>query len=648
MKTLNIDIETYSSVDLPKCGVYAYADSPDFEILLFAYSVDGGPVEVIELAQGKKLPNEIMKALTDEAVLKIAYNANFERTCLAAYFKTEMPPEQWRCTAVDASRLGLPGYLAGVAQALKLEIQKDAAGTALINYFSKPCKPTKTNGGRTRNLPEHDPEKWQQYIKYNRRDVEVEMAIRNKIDPALSVSQFEQDLWSLDQRINDRGVNLDIQLVKQAIKCNEEFETKLMEESKSITGLENPNSRAQLLEWLRKQGIETETLRKDDVKRLLKEDISDDVRTVLENRQELARASVSKYQAMERSVCSDGRVRGLLQFYGAGRTGRWAGRLVQVQNLTKNYIKDIENASKLIKAGAFDAIDLLFKESRNDILSQLVRTALIPSKGHRFIVSDFSAIEARIIAWYAGEKWRLNVFQTHGKIYEASASAMFNVPIESIHKGSPLRQKGKIAELALGYQGGPYALVSMGALEMGLKESELQGLVDAWRAANPNIVQFWYAVNTAAINAVKYKGTEKTHGLVFQYLRGILYITLPSGRKLAYIRPRLEPNKFGTESIVFDGLDEKNKWGKVHTYGGKLAENIVQATARDCLAVAMMRLYKAGYQIVMHIHDEVVLDVPYRFGSLDEVEEIMSETIEWAPGLPLNADSFETDFYMKD
>lgn len=648
LKTLNIDIETYSGVDLLKSGVYAYADSPDFEILLFAYSVDGGPVEVVDMARGEQLPEEILVALHDLHVTKIAYNANFERTCIAAHFGIEQYPEQWRCTAVDASRLGLPGYLAGVAQALKLDIQKDTAGTALINYFSKPCKPTKANGGRTRNLPEHDPEKWQQYVDYNRRDVEVEIAIRQKIDPALEVSKFEQDLWSLDQHINDRGVRLDLQLVNQAIACNEEFAGELMEESKKITGLANPNSRVQLLGWLKEQGAKTETLRKDDVERMLNDNITPSVRTVLEHRQELSRASVSKYRAMERAVCSDGRVRGILQFYGAGRTGRWAGRIVQPQNLTKNYIRDIENASKLVKAGAFDAIDFLFKESRNDILSQLVRTALVASKGNRLIVSDFSAIEARIISWFAQEKWRLNVFHTHGKIYEASAAQMFSVPIESIDRGSDLRAKGKVAELALGYQGGPFALEQMGALEEGIKKEELQGLVDAWRRANPKIVDFWWACNRAAIEAIKYRKKVKTHGVEFHHHRGVLYITLPSGRKLAYVRPRIIKGKFGQPAIEFDGLNAANKWGQVETYGGKLVENIVQATARDCLAVAMMNVEKEGYKIVMHVHDELVTDTPYGFGSLAEVEEIMSQPIPWAPGLPLDADGFETEFYMKD
>lgn len=648
MHTLNCDIETYSDVDLIKCGVYAYADSPNFEILLFAYSVDGAPVEVVDLAQGEELPVEIYQALTDPAVQKVAYNANFERTCIAAHYGIKQPPEEWKCTAVDASRLGLPGNLAGVAQALKLDTQKDAAGKALIKYFSVPCNPTKVNGGRTRNLPEHNPEKWQQYKVYNRIDVEVEMAIREKIDPALEVQPEEQALWSLDQRINDRGVQLDRVLVDQAIACNEEFATELMNHSKWITNLANPNSRAQLLDWLKENGAETETLRKDDVERMLTQDIPDDVRTVLEHRQELSRASVSKYKAMERSVCSDGRVKGLLQFYGAGRTGRWAGRIVQVQNLTKNYIPDIENASRVIKAGNFDAVDLLFKESKNDILSQLVRTALVASPGNRLIVSDFSAIEARVIAWFANEKWRLKVFETHGKIYEASAAEMFSVPIESITKGSDLRQRGKVSELALGYQGGPGALKAMGALDMGLEEHELQGLVDAWRKANKNIVQFWYACNTAAIEAIEGKTTVKTHNLVFQCTRGILYITLPSGRKLAYVKPRIIEGKFGQDSIEFDGLNSVGKWGPVETYGGKLAENIVQATARDCLAYSMLNVDAAGYDIVMHVHDELVTDTPYGFGSLAEVEEIMAQPIPWAPGLPLNADGFETEFYMKD
>lgn len=648
MKVLNIDIETFSSVDLIKCGVYAYADSPDFEILLFAYSADGAPVEVVDLAQGEKLPHDIIVALHNIHVTKIAYNANFERTCIAAHFGIPQDPAEWKCTAVDASRLGLPGNLAGVAEALNLDQQKDTAGKALIRYFSIPCKPTKTNEGRTRNLPEHDREKWEMYKEYNRIDVEVEMAIRKKIDPALSVSPFEQDLWSLDQRINDRGVYLDRLLVDQAIECNEEFASELMDESKEITGLTNPNSRAQLLEWLKENGAETETLRKDDVERMLAEPQTEEVRTVLEHRQELSRASVSKYKAMERSVCSDGRIKGLLQFYGAGRTGRWAGRIVQVQNLTKNYLSDIENASYVVKAGNFGTLDLLFKESKNDILSQLVRTALIASPGNRLIVSDFSAIEARVIAWFAQENWRLRVFETHGKIYEASAAEMFNVPIESIDKGSDLRQRGKVSELALGYQGGPGALKAMGALDMGLEEGELQGLVNAWRAANKNIVNFWYACDRAAIEAVRDRTSVKTHGIVFQHLKGILYVTLPSGRQLAYVKPRIVEGKFGQPSIEFMGLNSVGKWGKVETYGGKLVENIVQATARDCLAESMMRVEEAGYRIVMHVHDELVTDTPIGFGSLAEVEEIMSQPIDWAPGLTLNAEGFETTFYMKD
>lgn len=648
MKVLNIDIETFSSVDLIKCGVYAYADSPDFEILLFAYSVDGGPVEVVDLAQGGALPPAIYIALAEPTVQKVAYNANFERTCIAAHYGIKQPPEQWKCTAVDASRLGLPGNLAGVAEALNLDQQKDTAGKALIRYFSIPCKPTKTNEGRTRNLPEHDREKWEMYKEYNRIDVEVEMAIRKKIDPALSVSPFEQDLWSLDQRINDRGVYLDRLLVDRAIQCNEEFAKELMAESKELTGLANPNSPAQLRGWLSEQGVDLPNMQAETIDNALHSMSESDVKQVLVNRRQLSKASVSKYKAMERSVCSDGRIKGLLQFYGAGRTGRWAGRIVQVQNLTKNYLSDIENASYVVKAGNFGTLDLLFKESKNDILSQLVRTALIASPGNRLIVSDFSAIEARVIAWFAQENWRLRVFETHGKIYEASAAEMFNVPIESIDKGSDLRQRGKVSELALGYQGGPGALKAMGALDMGLEEGELQGLVNAWRAANKNIVNFWYACDRAAIEAVRDKTSVKTHGIVFQHLKGILYVTLPSGRQLAYVKPRIVEGKFGQPSIEFMGLNSVGKWGKVETYGGKLVENIVQATARDCLAESMMRVEEAGYRIVMHVHDELVTDTPIGFGSLAEVEEIMSQPIDWAPGLTLTAEGFETTFYMKD
>lgn len=647
MKELSIDIETFSSVDLLKAGVYAYVDSPDFEILIFAYSVDGSPVYVIDLAQGERVPPIILDMLQDSNVLKTAFNANFERTCIAKHFGMGMNPSMWRCTAVDASTLGMPGYLAGVAEVMKLDVQKDAAGKNLIKYFSLPCKPTKVNEGRTRNYPHHDLEKWEQYKAYCKMDVEVEMAIRKKIKPFL-VDGFEQELWALDQRINDKGVKIDRQLVTQAIKANKQFAEDMMEESKRITGLANPNSRVQLLGWLSEQGIESTTLQKDDVLEMLETVENEHVRRVLEHRQELSKASVKKYEAMERSVCSDGRVRGLLQFYGAGRTGRWAGRIVQVQNLTKNYVKDIETASLLVKSDSFEALDFLYEESRTNLLSQLIRTAFIPSENSRLIVSDFSAIEARVIAWFAGEQWRLNVFNTHGKIYEASAAQMFNVPIESIDKTSPLRQKGKVSELALGYQGGPGALVQMGALDMGLEESELQGLVDAWRNANPNIVQFWYAVNTAAIKAVRDRVPTQTHGLTFEVTKGLLFITLPSGRKLAYVKPVLEQNKFDRLSIVYEGLNDKKQWGRIHTYGGKLVENIVQATARDCLAVSMLRVDAAGYDIVMHVHDEIVIDAPNDFGSLTDVEEIMSLPIDWAEGLPLGSDGFETLYYRKD
>lgn len=572
-RTLSIDLETFSSVDIKKAGAYAYADSPDFEILIFAYSLNGAPVEVLDLAQGDVIDDELKQMILDPAITKIAYNANFERVCLAAHFKQEMPPDEWRCTAVDSSRLGLPGYLAGVAEALKLDMQKDTAGKALIKYFSVPCKPTKVNEGRTRNLPEHDPEKWQMYLDYCKRDVEVEMGIRDKISSVLEVTDFEQSLWSLDQRINDRGVMLDHTLVTQAIQCNKEYAAVLKEESLRITGLQNPNSVAQLSDWLKEKGLEVPNLQAETVDNLIGETDDSDVKTVLQNRRQLSKASIKKYQAMDNAECHDGRVKGLLQFYGAGRTGRWAGRIVQVQNLTKNYIPDIENASKLVKVGAFETLDHLFTETRTDILSQLVRTALVASPGHRLIVSDFSAIEARVIAWFAQEQWRLRVFETHGKIYEASAAEMFNVPIESIDKSSPLRAKGKVAELALGYQGGPFALETMGALEMGIAKNELQGLVDAWRASNPKIVQFWYACDVAAIEAVRDKTTVRTHGLVFQCTRGILFITLPSGRKLAYMKPRLEKNRFNRDSIVFEGLNDKRKWGPVETYGGKIVEN---------------------------------------------------------------------------
>jgi len=648
MKTLAIDIETYSSVDLTKCGVYAYTESPDFEILLFGYAFDDKEVKVVDLAQGGKVPEEVMTALTNPAIIKTAFNANFERTCISKHFNIPMPPNQWRCSAVHALTLGLPGNLEGVAKSLNLTQQKMKEGKALIRYFSVPCKPTKANGGRTRNLPKHDIKKWDTFKDYCKRDVEVERAIRKKLE---SYPQADKEirLWQLDQQINDRGVLIDKDLVDNAIKCDEIYQKKLLEEAIHLTGLENPNSTVQLKGWLENKGIKIKSLSKEKVSEILKGTDNPKIKRVLELRQEMSKTSVKKYEAMDRAICKDKRVRGLLQFYGANRTGRWSGRLVQIHNLPRNDIKDLHLARELLKRGNYETIEILF-DSIPDVLSQLIRTAFIPSEGSRFIVVDFSAIEARVIAWLAGEKWRMDVFSSHGKIYEASASQMFKVPIESIDKGSPLRQKGKIAELALGFGGSKGALIAMGALKMGLKEEDLPELVSAWRKSNQNIVKLWHDVESAAIKAVKEKTVVKMqYGLKFYYKSGVLFIRLPSGRNLAYIRPRIEiDERFHKEMLTYEGNEQGSKWGRISTYGGKLVENIVQTIARDCLAEAMLRLDEAGYRIVFHVHDEVVLEVPNDFGSIDEVKEIMGRSIDWAPGLPLRADGFETKFYKKD
>jgi DNA polymerase len=649
MNILSIDIETYSSVDLPSSGVYAYTSSPDFEILLFGYAFNDEPVNVVDLAQGEELPAKILEALSDPNIIKTAYNANFERTCIARHFKMLMPPEQWKCISVHALTLGLPGYLEGVAKALKLEQQKDTAGKMLINYFSKPCKPTKTNGGRTRNLPKNDPEKWEKYKAYNAQDVEVEREIR-KVLEKYPVPKKEWQLWELDQKINDFGVAVDKTLVDHAIICDESYQDSYFKEAQQITGLENPNSVVQLKSWIKKAtGKEVESLNKAKIVELIKETQNETVKQVLQLRQKMSKTSVKKYQAMKRAVCPDGRIRGLLQFYGANRTGRWAGRLVQVQNLPRNSLPDLDLARQLLRNGNYELLELLF-DSVPGVLSQLIRTALIPSEGNSFLVSDFSAIEARVIAWLADEKWRIDVFNSHGKIYEASAAHMFKVPIEEITKDSPLRQKGKIAELALGYGGAVGALKAMGALDMGLEEDELPELVETWRLANPNITQFWWDVGNAAIKAVRDKTIVPVHhGIEFSYESGGLFLRLPSGRRLCYVRPRIETHdKYNKPVLTYEGTEQGKTWGRIKTYGPKLVENIVQATSRDCLAEALLRLYKAGYHIVFHVHDEVILDEPEDSTSVEAVNEIMGQPISWAPGLPLKADGFETKYYMKD
>lgn len=643
-RVLGIDIETFSDVDLIKCGVYAYADSPAFEVLLFAYSFDGEETQIIDLAQGEAIPAEVESAIFDDSVTKTAFNANFERTCLSKYFGTRLSPDSWHCSAVQAAMLALPRSLEDVGAVLGLDKQKMKEGKELIRYFCVPCKPTKANGGRTRNLPHHAPEKWELFKTYCKRDVDVEKAIRQKLHN-FPITESEMEVYRLDQEINDRGVLVDLALVHQAISCESLHKEIVTKRAYELTGLENPNSVAQIKSWLTGRGMEIDSLSKKAVADMIQE-TDGEVEELLKLRLLMAKTSVKKYEAMERSVCKDGRVHGLLQFYGANRTGRWAGRLVQVQNLPQNHIVDLELARNLVKQGRFEDVEL-FYDSTPNVLSELIRTAFIPKEGSRFIVADFSAIEARVLAWLSGEQWRLDVFASHGKIYEASASAMFHVPIGEITKGSPLRQKGKISELALGYGGSVGALTSMGALDMGLAEEELSPLVSTWRNANPHITQFWWDVDAAAIKAVTEKKETRVGRITFFYQSGILFAMLPSGRKLAYVKPRMTVNKFGRNGLTYEGISESGKWGRIETYGPKLVENIVQGTARDLLAEAMMRLKKRGYQIVMHIHDEAVLEVPDGVSSVEEVCSIMAVQPEWAEGLPLRADGYECSFYQK-
>lgn len=651
MKTLAIDIETYNSVDLKKAGVYKYAEAEDFEILLFGYAFDDDPAQVVELANKEKLPDEVLEALYDPAIIKTAFNAAFERICISNHFDLPefMQPEEWRCSSVHSLFLGLPGSLAGSAKALNLEQQKDSRGTYLINYFSKPCTATKKNGGRTRNLPEHNPEKWQMFKDYCAQDVEVERAVRKKLE-RFPVPDKELQLYALDQRINDRGVMVDMELVQNALQLDAQYKTQQERRIKELTLLENPNSPAQLKDWLYKRtGHKVEQLTKDTVPELIKKFTDPEVKEVLEIQKELSKTSVKKYVAMDTARCADDRVRGLLQFYGANRTGRWAGRLVQVQNLPKNKMPDLDEARGLLKAGEFELMEMLY-DSLPGLLSQLIRTAFTAPRGYRYIVSDFSAIEARVIAWLAGEKWRLDVFNGHGKIYEASAAAMFKVPLESIDKSSPLRAKGKIAELACGFGGGVGALKAMDNDNV-LSEEELQTIIHNWRAANPRIKALWRKVETAALTAIKERRTVKQGLLEYRYEAGILFIRLPSGRELAYPKAKIGKDpKFNKPSISYYGKEQgKAHYQTIRTYGGKLTENIVQAIARDCLAEAMLRLDSGGIdRIVMHVHDEVILEVLEDKMTVQEINEIMGQPIAWAPGLPLGADGFETRYYMKD
>lgn len=650
IKVLEIDIETYSSVDLLKCGLHKYAESDDFTILLFAYACDDKPVQIVDFASGEKLPERIFQALTDKDILKTAFNAAFERICIGKYYGIDLPIDQWECTMVRSAMLGLPLSLAQVGKVLNLEDQKMTEGKALIKYFSCPCKPTKVNGGRTRNLPQHAPDKWSTFKSYCIRDVEVERGIRTKTK-GFRIPDNEKELYVIDQRINDRGVLLDMDMVYNAIRMDTIYKGKLNAEAAELSGLDNPNSVAQLRTWLESQTGETvSSLNKKDIPDLLKNADSDIVQRMLVIRQEMAKTSTKKYEAMANAACADDRVRGLLQFYGANRTGRWAGRLVQVQNLPQNHIEDLDLARNLVKEGDLDMLEMMYGNVP-DILSQLIRTAFIAKPGHVFMVCDFSAIEARVIAWLAGEQWRLEVFRTHGKIYEASAAMMFHVPVESITKMDPRRQKGKIAELALGYQGGVSAMKAMGGEKMGLSETEMQDIVTNWRKANPAIVSLWNEVQSAAIACIESKQpTSIRRGITFRLSLGALMVELPSGRSLSYPRPRIGENRFGSKSICYEGLNQVTKqWGTQETYGGKLVENIVQAIARDCLAVTMLRLENAGFPIVFHVHDEVIIEASSDGGqTLEYVEEIFRTPIPWAKELPLKGAGYITPYYLKD
>ena len=641
---LSIDLESFSDVDLIKCGVYAYADSPAFEILLFAFSFDGGETQIIDLAQGESLPAEVVDAIFDVSVTKTAYNANFERTCLSKHFGRYLPPESWHCSAVQAAMLALPRSLEDVGRVLGLDEQKMKEGKELIRYFCVPCKPTKANGGRTRNLPCHASEKWELFKTYCKRDVDVEKSIRRKLHN-FPIPESEMELYRLDQRINDRGVLVDMELVRNAVSCERLHKEVVTKRAYELTGLENPNSVAQLKGWLGDKGMEAESLSKKAVADMIAE-TDGEVAELLRLRLMLAKTSVKKYEAIERSACSDGRVHGMLMFYGANRSGRWSGKNVQLHNLPKNYLPDLELARDLVKQGRFEDIELLYDSTPN-VLSELIRTAFIPKPGCRFVVADFSAIEARVMGWLSGEEWVLDVFRGDGKLYEMTASRMFGIPMAEIGKGSPERAKGKVASLSCQYGGSTNGLISMGALDMGLTEDELPPLVAAWRKANPHMVQFWWDVDAAAIKAVREKQKTKVGKIIFEYKSGILFITLPSGRKLSYVKPRMAVNKFGRDGLTYEGISENKKWSRIETYGPKLVENIVQGTARDLLAEAMLRVEEKGYPIVMHCHDEIIAEVPEGKGSVDEMCEIMAVQPEWAAGLPLRADGYQCPFYQK-
>ena len=646
MNTLSIDLETYSSADISKTGVYRYSESPDFEILLFGYSIDGAPVQLVDLTCGERVPEEVRDALSDPSVTKWAFNASFERICLSRWLGlpsgTYLEPDQWRCSMIWSAYLGLPLSLAGVGAVLKLDKQKLDTGKDLIRYFCKPCRPTKKNGGRTRNLPRHDPGKWEQFKSYNLRDVETEMEIQKKL-ARFPVPEFVWDEYHLDQEINDRGIRVDMQMVENAIDVDGWSRFDLKTQLQDLTALENPNSVAQMKAWLTQHGMEIESLGKKEVAAMLK-DAPPDMREALVLRQQLAKSSVKKYQAMQNCVCADGRAHGMFMFYGANRTGRFAGRLVQLQNLPQNHMDDLEQARALVRRADYDSLQLLY-DSVPDVLSELIRTAFIPYEGGKFIVADFSAIEARVIAWMADEKWRLEVFKNGGDIYCASASQMFGVPVEKHGINGHLRQKGKIAELALGYGGSVGALKAMGALEMGIPEEELKPLVDAWRDANPNITELWWDVDRAVKEAVDLRTTSETHGIQFVYESGFLFICLPSGRRLAYVKPRIGENRFGGESVTYEGVGGTKKWERLESYGPKFVENIVQALSRDILCYAMKTLRCCN--IVAHVHDEIIIEADPKV-SLEAICEQMGRTPPWAKGLILRADGYETPFYKKD
>ena len=658
--TLSIDLETFSDVDLKKCGVYKYAESPNFEILLFGVSVDGGEVTVYDLASGGTVPEGIIRALSDDSVIKWAYNASFERVCLSVWLRRNYPqhfssysiegdtvrnylaPSSWRCSLVWGAYMGLPLSLEGIGKVLKLENQKMSEGKALIRYFCVPCKPTKANGGRTRNLPEHDPVKWSTFISYNKRDVETEMAIQQKLSK-FPVPDFLWEEYHLDQEVNDRGIQLDMALVEQAIAIDERSREELSAKMRQLTALENPSSVQQMKEWLTQHGLEVDSLDKKAVKELLKT-APPELAEVLELRRKLAKSSVKKYQAMQNAVCADGRARGMFQFYGANRSGRWAGRLIQLQNLPQNHMAHLEDARSLVRSGDYSLLSALY-DSVPEVLSELIRTSFVPRDGYKFIVSDFSAIEARVLSFLAGESWRLKVFAENGDIYCASASAMFHVPVEKHGRNAHLRQKGKIAELALGYGGSVGALKSMGALEIGLAEEELQPLVDAWRTSNPNIVQFWWDVDNAVKTTVRQRLDTETHGIRFRYRSGMLFIVLPSGRQLCYVKPKMGVNKFGGDSVTYEGVGSTKKWERIESYGPKFVENIVQAVSRDILMYSIRTLSHCF--IVGHVHDELIIECSMGV-SLDAVCEQMGRTPPWIKGLKLQADGYETMFYKKD